>query len=111
MHAVLGTLFTVGLLAVGWGAWTANTTTLQVTVLAALAVCILGDRWSNIPFPGLVQGGFTFVAGGGIGALAYFQEVSILLGAMWIVLFAWIEKEFRDEVSVAFDAVGEWFDT
>ncbi|MCS3651942.1 hypothetical protein GGQ08_003160 [Salinibacter ruber] len=85
--------------AVVWGAWEARTTALQVLVIGCVATYVAAG-WAASREEGVLQGALPhgetyrtvamFIAGAGIGALAYHGTVDLLLAAMLAGIVLWV---------------------
>jgi uncharacterized membrane protein YoaK (UPF0700 family) len=90
MRLLVGFLLGSGLSLIGWSVWHVDTTLAQLVVIAAVGIALLLKRESSLSRPVLWQCGFYFIAGAGLGMLAYHGNVSLLVSVMWIIFGVWI---------------------
>ena len=103
--------------AVVWGAWEARTTALQVLVIGCVATYgaagWAASREEGVLQDALPDGGTyrtvaMFIAGAGMGALAYHGTIALLLAAMWAGVLLWVEHKLRSRFGEMIGDLLDW---
>lgn len=103
--------------AVGWGVWEARTTALQILVIGCVATYGAAG-WAASREEGVLQGALPhggtyrsvamFIAGAGMGALAYHGTIALLYAAMWAGVLLWVEHKLRSRFGEMIGDLLDW---
>jgi hypothetical protein len=103
--------------AVVWGVWEARTTALQILVIGCVATYgaagWVASREEGFLQGALPQGGTyrtvaMFIAGAGMGALAYHGTIALLYAAMWAGVLIWVEHKLRSRFGEMIGDLLDW---
>jgi hypothetical protein len=103
--------------AVVWGVWEARTTALQILVIASVAIYVAagwaasreeGFLQDALPHGGTYRAVAMFIAGAGMGALAYHGKIALLYAAMWAGVLLWVEHKLRSRFGEMIGDLLDW---
>ena len=103
--------------AVVWGVWEARTTALQILVIGCVATYgaagWAASREEGVLQDALPDGGTyrtvaLFIAGAGMGALAYHGTIALLLAAMWAGVLLGVEHRLRSRFGEMIGDLLDW---
>jgi hypothetical protein len=115
LQAGFGTLLAALGFVAGWGVWEAQTTALQGLVIGCIAMYVAAGWVASreedplqgaLPNGGVYRTLAMFIAGAGMGALAYHGEVALLYAAIWASALVWVEHKLRSRFG---ELIGDLF--